>query len=848
MTTWSQLFAGTLPNPTPGDLGKVLVVRAGPAWVADFVQFDDVQGVRSRLVQINLSGAAPPAPVPGSPVLQGVGAAGAIAAVDLVGVGNVARYTGRQSRGTPGAPSATQKNDALASYGASGYGATGWGAVALTGQIFFAASENFTDTAKGTELRVQTTPLLATGPVVSWVFGSEGHIYPFVANTFDIGTPALPVRSGYFGSLLQVNLSGGAAPALIDPGVAAQFVGVVGASGTRVQLDSYVGAPQVNTRQARGTPAAPAATQTGDSLGNFGGRGYGATGFAGSNRAAMVLQAVENWTDTATGANIMFYTTPIGTTSFTPRWQVSHDGHWAPLADNVYDLGYTTSRIRNAYIAGVHATSVWAGPGDQMALSVNPGVYTRLYMDVASGAFWQWSYARNQLEWYPANSSGAGLVLDGAGNVGTGASMFAVSFFPGTSAQRYMLSGDNTASNIIFDNTAPISYLQFQMAQRSLEYRAGGVSLLLIDSAGNTTFTGQIRVGRGANFASDASYSTFYYDFASTKKSYWQLNVSTGEAYYVYDGASKINIGPTVTNFYNALYAPSLQTTGYMGGQGFSTNAGGRAMLVSDTTSAVLYFDITNTSYINYNYTNGLFQYVFHNVVQWSTDQNGVFNFNGRVTQSAGQVMQTPQLVLGPYAVNKFQLLTDVPGTAYSQISWDSPGGYYTRHDYASHNLTYYTPTGSFVVATDGGLFSNRMYANAQHIALIGDNTAATYSQVHLDAAQGACWHFNMSSKHLVWYVNGVPLFAIDPAGNVVAKGTFTTGTPGVFEAMGIFEMTPEEMARAVPTDVFPDRPDTWEIVPVAAEPELLPPPPFDIPALPPPPTPPPVPFELEPV
>jgi hypothetical protein len=254
---------------------------------------------------------------------------------------------------------------------------------------------------------------------------------------------------------------------------------------------------------------------------------------------------------------------------------------------------------------------------------------------------------------------------------------------------------------------------------------------------------------------------------------------------------------------------------------------------------------------MNYNYSTGLFQYVFHNVVQWSSDQNGVFKFNGAVTQAPGQVMQTPQLVLGPTGLNRFQVVTDGPGTAFSQVTWDNTAGYYQRFDYASHNLTYYTPTGSFVVATDGGLFSNRMYANAQHIGLIGDGS--TYSQIHLDAAVGAMWHYNMVSKHLVWYVNGVALMSIDPAGNMIIKGTLSyTGAPGVFEegafeAMGIFDMTPEERARAIPTDVFPDRPDTWEIDPVAPEPELLPPPPFELPALPPP-TPPPVPFELEPV
>ncbi len=78
-------------------------------------------------------------------------------------------------------------------------------------------------------------------------------------------------------------------------------------------------------RRARGTAAAPTAVQADDSLAFFSGRGYGATGFSVS-RSAMEINATENWSDSAQGSNIIFGTTPNGSTTRFLRMTIDQNG------------------------------------------------------------------------------------------------------------------------------------------------------------------------------------------------------------------------------------------------------------------------------------------------------------------------------------------------------------------------------------------------------------------------------------------------------------------------------------------------------------------------------------------
>ncbi len=81
-------------------------------------------------------------------------------------------------------------------------------------------------------------------------------------------------------------------------------------------------------RKARGSQAAPAAVQAGDTLGGFRGYGHDGVGFAsGVNGVAFLLEASDNWArGISYGTQIRFFTTGNGTTANTERLRIANDG------------------------------------------------------------------------------------------------------------------------------------------------------------------------------------------------------------------------------------------------------------------------------------------------------------------------------------------------------------------------------------------------------------------------------------------------------------------------------------------------------------------------------------------
>jgi hypothetical protein len=78
-------------------------------------------------------------------------------------------------------------------------------------------------------------------------------------------------------------------------------------------------------RQANGTQASP--TFSNSNLGVIGFRGYGSTGYSSGSRATIVSAAVENWTDSAQGADLRFSTTTTGTTTTAERLRIRNNGN-----------------------------------------------------------------------------------------------------------------------------------------------------------------------------------------------------------------------------------------------------------------------------------------------------------------------------------------------------------------------------------------------------------------------------------------------------------------------------------------------------------------------------------------
>ena len=110
----------------------------------------------------------------------------------------------------------------------------------------------------------------------------------------------------------QTALPPGALPAGTD-------IHIVGADNaeTRITQDSFgTGNYSVYTgRHARGTATSPTATQSGDTLSQFTGRGYGASAYNSASTGIMEFAAAENFTNTAQGTYASFRLTATGLAS-----------------------------------------------------------------------------------------------------------------------------------------------------------------------------------------------------------------------------------------------------------------------------------------------------------------------------------------------------------------------------------------------------------------------------------------------------------------------------------------------------------------------------------------------------
>jgi endosialidase-like protein len=181
---------------------------------------------------------------------------------------------GRKARGTAAAPTAAQNGDGLLSLSGRGYGTTSFG---ITGgaTIGIRATENYTDTAQGASIQFLTAQNGTTALLTRMSINHDGFV--------GIGTPQP-------NGMLDIVRNG--------------TTNVYGTSYGTAQGSGFKG------RVARGTFLAPTATLFGDELAEFTAAGYGATDF--NETAGWAAFAAENWTDTAQGTALAFYSTPIG--------------------------------------------------------------------------------------------------------------------------------------------------------------------------------------------------------------------------------------------------------------------------------------------------------------------------------------------------------------------------------------------------------------------------------------------------------------------------------------------------------------------------------------------------------
>lgn len=93
-------------------------------------------------------------------------------------------------------------------------------------------------------------------------------------------------------------------------------------------LDAYAANNQFVGRRAQGTAASPSALNAANlPLLQFGGSGYGTTGYGTSYRAMIQFRTSAAWTDTDQGAFVAFYTNPVGSAALAAeRVRISDKG------------------------------------------------------------------------------------------------------------------------------------------------------------------------------------------------------------------------------------------------------------------------------------------------------------------------------------------------------------------------------------------------------------------------------------------------------------------------------------------------------------------------------------------
>jgi hypothetical protein len=146
------------------------------------------------------------------------------------------------------------------------------------------------------------------------------------------GTEVLPiVQAGTTVKVAVSNLTAGRSVAMLSNTINANTVvpsagsitgtnlWAIGADATvnTLLMDSFGSNNFLAFRRSSGTAAAPTAVVSGNSIINFGARGYGATGYSTGNRSSINISAAETWTDTAQGTRMILNVCPIGSTSLT---------------------------------------------------------------------------------------------------------------------------------------------------------------------------------------------------------------------------------------------------------------------------------------------------------------------------------------------------------------------------------------------------------------------------------------------------------------------------------------------------------------------------------------------------
>lgn len=172
-----------------------------------------------------------------------------------------------------------------------------------------------------------TLAVTLSGTALPIANGGTNNTSAYTAGSviFSNGTSLTQDNSNFFWDDTQHSLGIGVIPATNT------FLDIVTSLASATQVAQLTGYGNANTmgirmRRARGTSGTPTAVQSGDNLGFVGSRGYGTSQFAASNTSSIIMQAIENFTNTANGTSIIFNATPTGSVTLAEGFRVATAG------------------------------------------------------------------------------------------------------------------------------------------------------------------------------------------------------------------------------------------------------------------------------------------------------------------------------------------------------------------------------------------------------------------------------------------------------------------------------------------------------------------------------------------
>lgn len=250
----------------------------------------------------------------------------------------------------------------------------------------------------GTNSAFTLGSVVFAGASGNYVQDNAQFFYDDTNNFLGLGTAAPNTRLAIL-SPSQSTIPAGTLPAGTD-------IFIVGAdnSNTRITQDAYgTGAyPAYTGRGARGTAASPTASQTGDDLSQFTGRGYGASAFGSNSTGILAFHAAENFTNTAQGTYASILLAATGSTTAVERWRFGPAGQLGIGGASYGTSGYVLTS------GGASAAPTWS------QISLTTGVTGVL--PVANGGTNLSSYTTGDLVYASGATTLAGLADVATGN------------------------------------------------------------------------------------------------------------------------------------------------------------------------------------------------------------------------------------------------------------------------------------------------------------------------------------------------------------------------------------------------------------------------------------------------